>query len=61
MLEKIEAVAVVTKLHALVPREIYSEKGKTPEDAILQQVPVYDITRQLRRPLLVASVDAAQC
>ena len=45
----------------MVPEEIYSEKGKTPEDAILQQVLVYDIARQLRRPLLVASVDAAQC
>ena len=48
--------------NGLVPEEIYSEKGKkTPEDAILQQVLVYDIARQLRRPLLVASVDTAQC
>ena len=45
----------------LVPEEIYSEKGKTAEDAILQQVLLFDIARQLRRPLLVASVDAAQC
>ena len=36
-----------------VPEEIYSEKGKTPEDAILQQVLVYELARQLRRPLLV--------
>ena len=47
--------------NGLVPKEIYSEKGKTPEDAILQQVLVYGIARQLRRPLLVASVDVAQC
>ena len=47
--------------HGLVPEEIYSEKGKTPEDAILQQVLVYNIARQLRRPLMVASVDAVQC
>ena len=47
--------------NGLVPEEIYSEKGKMPEDAILQQVLMYDIARQLRRPLLVASVDAAQC
>ena len=47
--------------NGLVPKEIYSEKGKTPEDAILQQVLVYDIARQLRRPLLVALVDVAQC
>ena len=45
----------------MVPEEIYSEKEKTEEDAILQQVLVYDIARQLRRPLLVASVDAGQC
>ena len=29
--------------NGLVPEEIYSEKRKTPEDAILQQVLVYDI------------------
>ena len=45
----------------LVPEETYSEKGKTPEDAILQQVLVYDIAQQLMRPLLVELVDAAQC
>jgi hypothetical protein len=47
--------------NGLVPEEIYSEKGKTPEDAILQQVLVYDTAWKWRRPLLVASVDAAQC
>ena len=47
--------------NGLVPEEIYSEKGKTAEDVILQQVLLFDIARQLRRPLLVASVDAAQC
>ena len=41
--------------------EMYSEKGKTAEDAILQQVLTYDLARQWKRPLLVASVDAAQC
>ena len=50
----------LARKNGLVPEEIYSEKGKTPEDAILQQVLVYDIARQLRRPLLVASVNAAQ-
>ena len=46
-----------------MPEEIYSEKGKgkTAEEAILQQVLLFDIARQLRRPLLVASVDTAQC
>ena len=85
MLEKIEGVAVVTKLRAillmdagfnchsrlifgdriekngLVSEEIYSKKGKTPDDAIVQQVLIYGIARQPSRPLLVASVDVAQC
>ena len=47
--------------HDLVPEEIYSEKGKTAEDAILHQVLAYDIARQKRAPFIVASVDAAQC
>ena len=45
----------------MIPAEIFSEKGKTVDDAILQQVLVYDITQQLKHPLVVASVDAAQC
>ena len=51
----------LARAHDLVPEEIYSTKGKTSEDAILHQVLMYDIARQLRRPLLVASVDATQC
>ena len=51
----------LARQHGLVPEEIYSEKGRTSEDAILQQVLVYDIARQLRHPLIVASVDASQC
>ena len=47
--------------NGLVPEEIYSEKGKMAEDGILQQVLLFDIARQLRRPLLMASVDVAQC
>ena len=46
--------------HGMVPEEIYSEKGKTSKDAILHQVLIYDLARQLCCPLLVASVDAAQ-
>ena len=44
----------------MIPEEIFSKKGKAADDAILQQVLVYDITRQLKRPLMVALVDAAQ-
>ena len=32
--------------HNMVPEEIFSEKGKTAEDAILQQMLVYDLARQ---------------
>ena len=51
----------LARQHDLVPEEIYSEKGKTAEDAILHQVLAYDIARQKRAPFIVASVDAAQC
>ena len=51
----------LARQHDLVPEEIYSEKGKTSEDAILHQVLAYDIARQKRAPFIVASVDAAQC
>ena len=45
----------------LILEEIYSKKRKTTEETILQRVLVYDTTRQLRRPLLVTSVDTVQC
>ena len=51
----------LARQHDMIPEEIFSEKRKTVEDTILQQVLVYDIVRQLNRPLVVASVDAAQC
>ena len=45
----------------MVPEEIYSERGKISEDAILQQVLTYDLARQWRKPIIFALVDAAQC
>ena len=45
----------------VVPDEIYSQKGRTAEDAVLHQILTYDIARQTKAPMLVASVDAAQC
>jgi len=51
----------LARKNGLVPEEIFSEKGKTAEDAILQQVLMYDIARITKRPLLVAQVDASQC
>ena len=50
----------LARQHGMVPEEIYSEKGKTSEDAILHQVLIYDLARQLCLPLPVASVDASQ-
>ena len=42
------------------PNAIYSEKGPTTEDGVLHQVLAYDIARQKRALLIVASVNAAQ-
>ena len=36
----------LARKHDMISKEIFSEKGKMVEDAILQQVLVYDITRQ---------------
>ena len=47
--------------NGMIPEEIYNEKGRTAEDAILLQVLIYDLAYQWKRPLIVASVDASQC
>ena len=47
--------------HGMVPEEIYSEKERTAEDAVLHQVLAYDIAQKKQTLLIVASVDAAQC
>ena len=49
----------LTRKNGLVFEEIYSKKGRTAEDGVLHQVLAYDIARQKRAPLIVASVDAA--
>ena len=51
----------LARRHGIVPEEIFSEKERTAEDAVLAQVLAYDIARQKRAPFIVASVDAAQC
>ena len=43
----------MARQHNIVSEEVFSKKGKTAEDAILQQVLVYDIARRTK------SVDAA--
>ena len=47
--------------HRLIPEEIFSEKGRTAEDALFQQVLIFDIVCQKKVPLAVASIDASQC
>ena len=49
------------RAHDLIPAEIYSEKGRTAEGALFQKVLIYNIARQWKTPLFVASIDAAQC
>ena len=51
----------LARQHNIVPEEIFSKKGKTAEDVILQQVLVYNIGIQTKRPLVLAYVDTMQC
>ena len=51
----------LARQQGMVPEEVYNEKGRTADDAVLQQTLVYDISRITKRPLVVAQVDAAQC
>lgn len=44
-----------------MPEEIFSERQRMAEDGILAKVLFYDISRQLRAPAALASVDAANC
>eukprot|EP00804_Cyclotella_cryptica_P006975 CCRYP_007113-RA/>CCRYP_007113-RA protein AED:0.75 eAED:0.75 QI:0/-1/0/1/-1/0/1/0/1178 len=47
--------------YKLMPEEIFSERQRTADDGILAKVLFYDISRQLRAPAALASVDAANC
>lgn len=47
--------------HALMPEEISSEQGWTAVDRTLAKVLFYNISRQLHRPAVIASVDASNC
>eukprot|EP00804_Cyclotella_cryptica_P024558 CCRYP_020750-RB/>CCRYP_020750-RB protein AED:0.34 eAED:0.06 QI:0/-1/0/1/-1/1/1/0/111 len=47
--------------YKLMPDEIFSEKQRMAEDGILSKTLFYDISRQLRAPAALASVDAANC
>jgi hypothetical protein len=50
-----------TRKYNLMPDEIFSEKQRMADDGILSKVLFYDISRQLRAPAALASVDAANC
>jgi hypothetical protein len=45
----------------LIPEEIFSEQNRTADDGTLSKVLFYDISRQMKRPAGVASVDADNC
>ncbi len=45
----------------LLPKEHYSQKGSTAEDACLVKTLTLDISRQSRQPMALISIDAAQC
>ena len=47
--------------HGLMPEEIFSEKGKTATDGSFCKTLVFDVSRQGRINLALASIDAAQC
>ena len=44
-----------------MPEEIFSERQRMAEDGILSKVLFYDISRQLKAPAALASVDAVNC
>eukprot|EP00804_Cyclotella_cryptica_P003924 CCRYP_016117-RA/>CCRYP_016117-RA protein AED:0.75 eAED:0.75 QI:0/-1/0/1/-1/1/1/0/1178 len=47
--------------YKLMPEEIFSERQRMADDGIMAKVLFYDISRQLRAPAALASVDAANC
>ena len=47
--------------YGFMPEEIYSERGKVPDDGTLAKVIFNDVVRQTRLSTGVSSVDAANC
>jgi hypothetical protein len=47
--------------YKLMPEEIFSEQNKMADDGALAKILFYDISRQLKLPAGLASVDAANC
>jgi hypothetical protein len=44
-----------------IPKELFSQKGSTAEDAKFDKTLIDDLSRQGRQPMIVTSVDAAYC
>ena len=54
-----EAMKLLTK-QELLPEEHFSKKDSTAEDAKFDKILRNDLSRQLRTPMSILSVDAAQ-
>jgi hypothetical protein len=47
--------------HQLMPEEIFSKKNRMADNGTLTKMLFYDVARQARVPLVIASVDASNC
>jgi hypothetical protein len=47
--------------HQLMPEEIFSKKNRIADNGTLCKMLFYDLTRQARVPVAIASVDASNC
>ena len=55
-----EAMDLLTD-NGFLPKEHFSKKGSTAEDAKFDKTLTEDLSQQARHPMAVVSVDAAQC
>jgi hypothetical protein len=44
-----------------IPEELFSQKGSTAEDAIIDKTLMADLSRQAQQPMIVTSANAAYC
>ena len=51
----------VVRSHGFMPKEIYSEKGKTDDDCSLEKFILYDIVLQSRTSAALSSIDSVNC
>jgi hypothetical protein len=47
--------------YRLMPEEVFSERNRLADDGTLSKIIIFDIARQLRQPMGLASVDADNC